>query len=132
MSSKGDDLPDEDFEALNREEDTEPAVSDQDDAESLETQEADEVWARASFALTCARSLTDRRLFVSITKAPCCAAQEAPPEVAEIAAKERERLRLQNQLKKEQLDKLRQQQNVHASDGEVLPAAPHFQNVAVV
>ena len=44
----------------------------------------------------------------------------------EVAKRERERLRLQEKLKKEQLEKMRQEQNEDASAGEVTPGANNW------
>lgn len=44
---------------------------------------------------------------------------EAEAEKAAIARRERERLRLQDKVKRDNLDKLRAQQNQEAADGEV-------------
>lgn len=44
---------------------------------------------------------------------------EAEAEKAAIARRERERLRLQDKVKRDNLDKLRSQQNEEAADGEV-------------
>ena len=59
----------------------------------------------------------------------CCISQAALDSSAtrEIARKERERLKAQDKYKREQLEKLRAEQNVDASAGEVrfYDASPH-------